>query len=57
MKKKILKYFAYGLSTIGILAAGASSVGCLVVFMDEPEMPESMLWERKKDDIFIIFLI
>jgi len=43
MKEKLTKAVAYGLYTIGIIAAGASSVGCFIIFMDEPETPDSML--------------
>jgi cyclic lactone autoinducer peptide len=43
VKKKLLKAMAYGISAFGLLAAGASSVGCWVIFMDEPNMPKSLI--------------
>jgi cyclic lactone autoinducer peptide len=45
MKNKILKAVSYTLATLGIVAAGASSVGCLLIFWDEPEMPNCMIEE------------
>lgn len=37
------KLFAMILSGVGILAAGAASTACLIVFMDEPEMSNKMI--------------
>ena len=37
------KIFAMILSGIGILSAGAASVGCMFVLMDEPEMSKAMI--------------
>lgn len=37
------KLFAMILSGVGILAAGAASSACLIVFMDEPQMSKSMI--------------
>jgi cyclic lactone autoinducer peptide len=45
MKGKILRALAYGLSAVGLLASGASSIGCVVIFWDEPEMPECLIEE------------
>ncbi|MDD2469519.1 MAG: hypothetical protein PHI22_01120 [Bacilli bacterium] len=43
MKKRAVKFLAYVLAAIGIIASGASSVGCMWLFFDEPEMPHTML--------------
>lgn len=43
MKNKILKAVSYTLATLGIVAAGASSIGCLLIFFDEPDMPSDMI--------------
>ena len=37
------KLFAMILSGLGILAAGAASVGCAIVLIDEPEMSSKMI--------------
>lgn len=37
------KYFAMALAAIGAIAAGAASAACVVLIIDEPTMPESML--------------
>jgi len=37
------KLFAMILSGVGILAAGAASVGCAIIVLDEPEMSRSMI--------------
>ena len=37
------KLFAMILSGVGILAAGAASVGCLFFMLDEPEMSSKMI--------------
>lgn len=41
--KKVVKLFSYVLAAIGIIASGAASVGCWIIFLDEPEAPESMI--------------
>ncbi|MDD2203541.1 MAG: hypothetical protein PHT75_03470 [Bacilli bacterium] len=43
MKKKILNKFSYMLAGLGLIASGASSVGCVFFFVDEPTMPASMI--------------
>lgn len=43
MKKNFLKLAACFLSTIGILASGAASIGCVVLFLDEPVMPKALI--------------
>lgn len=45
MKAKILKVISYTLAAVGIIASGASSVGCILFWFDEPEMPISMIEE------------
>lgn len=37
------KLLAMVLSGVGILAAGAASAACLIVILDEPEMPREMI--------------
>ena len=41
--KKMKKLFAMLLAGVGVLAAGAASVACVMAALDEPEMPKSML--------------
>jgi cyclic lactone autoinducer peptide len=43
MGKKVVKVMAYVLGTIGLVASGASSLGCWVIFLDEPTMPKSLI--------------
>jgi cyclic lactone autoinducer peptide len=43
MKYKALKCIAYGLSVVGLIATGASSLGCDFWFFDEPKMPNSLI--------------
>ncbi len=43
LKKKILNKFSYMLAGLGLIASGASSVGCVFFFVDEPTMPASMI--------------
>lgn len=43
MKKRVFTFLAYALAAVGIMASGASSIGCMWLFLDEPEMPKSML--------------
>lgn len=37
------KLFAMILSGVGILAAGAASIGCAILIFDEPEMSSKMI--------------
>lgn len=37
------KLFAMVLSGLGIIAAGAASSACLMIVVDEPEMPKAMI--------------
>lgn len=37
------KLLASLLAGVGVLAAGAASVACLMAALDEPEMPKSMI--------------
>lgn len=39
MKKKL----GYLLSAIAMLATGAASMGCMIIFADEPVAPKSMI--------------
>ena len=39
MKKK----FATALASIALLAAGAASMACVFIIIDEPEMPRSLI--------------
>lgn len=41
--KLMKKLLAMVLSGVGILAAGAASAACLIVILDEPEMPKEMI--------------
>jgi cyclic lactone autoinducer peptide len=43
MKANILKVLSYALAAVGLLASGASNVGCMIIFIDEPQMPTSMI--------------
>ena len=38
-----MKVFAKALAAIGAFIAATASTGCIIVYFDEPEMPESML--------------
>jgi cyclic lactone autoinducer peptide len=38
-----MKLFAKALAAIGAFVAATASAGCIIVYFDEPEMPESML--------------
>lgn len=38
-----MKLFAKMTAVLGALVAATSTIGCLVAFFDEPEMPESLL--------------
>lgn len=40
--KKVVKFFSYALATIGVIASGAASVGCWVIFLDEPDARDIM---------------
>ena len=37
------KLLASVLAGVGVLAAGAASVACVMIVFDEPEMPKAML--------------
>lgn len=37
------KYLAMALAAIGAIAAGAASAACIIIVLDEPTMPKSML--------------
>ena len=37
------KFLAMILSGVGILAAGAASTACVMLVLDEPTMPKSMI--------------
>jgi cyclic lactone autoinducer peptide len=45
VKAKVFKGLAYAVSAIGLLASNAASIGCLIIWLDEPEMPASMIEE------------
>ncbi len=38
-----MKLFAGVTAFLGALVAATASAGCLIIFVDEPEMPESLL--------------
>lgn len=37
------KLFAMAIAAVGTLAAGAASMGCIILAFDEPEAPRSMI--------------
>ncbi len=37
------KLLAMALATVGVVAAGAASAACVLIIIDEPTMPKSML--------------
>ncbi len=37
------KLFAMAIAAVGTLAAGAASMGCLLMILDEPEAPKSII--------------
>jgi len=37
------KYLSMLLGAIGLMVAGVATTGCWIIFVDEPEMPKSML--------------
>lgn len=43
MKKNLIKVAANVIAAVGIIASGASCVGCLIFLLEEPEMPKSMI--------------
>ncbi len=43
MKGKILKAVSYGLATLGAVASGAASIGCILLFFDEPNAPKHFI--------------
>ena len=45
LKNKIITNFSYILAGLGLIASGASSIGCMLFFVDEPVMPISMIEE------------
>jgi cyclic lactone autoinducer peptide len=38
-----MKLFAKVAATLGALVAATATMGCVIVILDEPEMPESLL--------------
>lgn len=38
--KKLLAYFV---AALGIMVSSSASMGCVLAFIDEPEMPKSMI--------------
>lgn len=38
-----MKFFAGLAATIGAFIAATASMGCVLLFLDEPEMPSSLL--------------
>lgn len=38
-----MKLFATLAAALGALVAATATAGCVIVYIDEPEMPESML--------------
>jgi cyclic lactone autoinducer peptide len=38
-----MKLFAKIAAALGALVAATAAAGCIIVYVDEPEMPESML--------------
>ena len=38
-----MKLFASVAAFLGALVAATATTGCMIVFIDEPEMPESLL--------------
>lgn len=38
-----MKLFAKALAAIGAFVAATAAAGCIVIYLDEPEMPESMI--------------
>jgi len=40
---KMKKYLSMLLGAVGLMVAGIATTGCWAVFIDEPEMPKSML--------------
>ena len=37
------KLFAMAITAIGVFAAGAASMGCVMGYLDEPKMPAKMI--------------
>lgn len=37
------KLLAMALAAVGVVAAGAASAACIIIVLDEPTMPKSML--------------
>ena len=40
---KMKKYLSMILGAVGLMVAGVATTGCWLGFIDEPEMPKSML--------------
>ena len=38
-----MKLFAKALAAVGAFVAATAATGCVIIYLDEPEMPESML--------------
>lgn len=38
-----MKLFAKALAAVGAFVAATAAAGCVIIYLDEPEMPESML--------------
>lgn len=38
-----MKLFAKALAVIGAFVAATAATGCVIIYFDEPEMPESLL--------------
>jgi cyclic lactone autoinducer peptide len=38
-----MKYLTGALAFLGALVATTATAGCIIVYIDEPEMPESLL--------------
>lgn len=43
MKRKVIKLVANVVAAVGIVASGASCIGCFIFLLEEPEMPKSMI--------------
>ena len=42
-EEKMKKYLSMLLGAVGLMVAGVATTGCWFGFIDEPEMPKSML--------------
>lgn len=43
LEDKMKKYLSMLLGAVGLMVAGVATTGCWFCFVDEPEMPKSML--------------